>query len=72
LPNQECGEHLHAIANPRNSTADKKVGVAGLMRAMIGTTTSEPTPRATNKTPQFNFGELSSGAYYPSFIAKTK
>jgi hypothetical protein len=71
LPNQECGEHLHAIANPRNSTEDKKRAVAGLMRAMIGTTTREPTPRA-NEAPQFNFGETPGGAYYPSFIAKTK
>jgi hypothetical protein len=62
---------LHTIANPKNSTADKKIAVAGLMRAMIGTTTREPTPRATHEAPQFNFGEPSSGAYYPSFIAKT-
>jgi hypothetical protein len=72
LPNQECGEHLHAIASPRNSTAEKKVAVAAMMKSMLASTGDHtPSNDTSNQRslPLFDFGETSNGGNYPAFIA---
>jgi hypothetical protein len=75
LPNQECGVHLHAIASPRNSTAEKKVAVAAMMKSMLAST-RDHTPSNDNSNqrslPLFDFGETSNGGNYPAFIATKK